>query len=62
VADHREEAPTPRGPVVFERLRAEAFRGFNSPVDIDLNASVVIVQGPNGMGKRVSSTRCSGCS
>jgi len=51
VADHREEVPTPRGPVVFERLRAEAFRGFNSPVDIDLNASVVIVQGPNGMGK-----------
>jgi len=52
VADHLEEAPTPAGPVVvFERLRAEAFRGFAAPVDIDLNASVVIIYGPNGMGK-----------
>jgi len=51
VVDHEEEAPAPGNLVVFERLRAEAFRGFNSPVDIDLSASVVIVYGPNGMGK-----------
>lgn len=45
-----DETETP-GPIVFERLRAEAFRGFNQPVVVDLNASVVIVHGPNGMGK-----------
>lgn len=39
------------GPVVFKRLRAEAFRGFAEPVDIDLRGSVVIVYGPNGLGK-----------
>ncbi|MEO9237364.1 MAG: AAA family ATPase [Jatrophihabitantaceae bacterium] len=36
---------------MFERLRAEAFRGFADSVDIDLNASVIIVHGPNGLGK-----------
>lgn len=39
------------GPVVFDRLYIEAFRGFNTPVEIDLSASVVIIHGPNGMGK-----------
>jgi DNA repair exonuclease SbcCD ATPase subunit len=38
-------------PVVFEHISVEAFRGFNERTDFDLNASVVIVHGPNGMGK-----------
>lgn len=38
-------------PVVFEYIAIEAFRGFNSRVEFDLDASVVIVSGPNGMGK-----------
>ena len=48
-----EERPyvQPSDNVVFRRLRAEAFRGFNSPVEFSLDASVVIVHGPNGLGK-----------
>lgn len=42
---------TRRQPVVFEHIAIEAFRGFNSQVDFDLDASVVVVHGPNGMGK-----------
>lgn len=38
-------------PVVFEHLSVEAFRGFNERTGFDLNASVVIVHGPNGTGK-----------
>ena len=38
-------------PVVFEHLAVEAFRGFNDRVEFDLGASIVIVHGPNGMGK-----------
>lgn len=38
-------------PVVFERLIVEAFRGFNRRAEIDLDASVVVLCGPNGMGK-----------
>lgn len=45
------DSASPDSPVVFERLRVAAFRGFAEPVDIDLNASVVIVHGPNGLGK-----------
>lgn len=39
------------GSVVFEHLWVQAFRGFAQPTEIDLNASVVIVHGPNGLGK-----------
>src|SRR4051812_28830259 len=39
------------GPVVFEKTTISAFRGFAEPVELDLNASVVIVHGPNGLGK-----------
>lgn len=38
-------------PVVFKRIRIEAFRGFAAATEIDLDASVVIVYGPNGLGK-----------
>jgi DNA repair exonuclease SbcCD ATPase subunit len=37
--------------IVFERLIVEAFRGFNTRMEIDLDASVVVLHGPNGMGK-----------
>ena len=37
--------------IVFERLVVEAFRGFNARMEIDLDASVVVLHGPNGMGK-----------
>src|SRR3954467_6402321 len=50
--------PTGRGgrstmsePVFFEWLEIEAFRGFAEPRRLDLNASVVILAGPNGTGK-----------
>jgi DNA repair exonuclease SbcCD ATPase subunit len=46
-----DNTPPPPAPVVFEHIRAEAFRGFADPVDLDLNASAVIVHGPNGLGK-----------
>lgn len=38
-------------PVVFERLIIDGFRGFNSRTEIEMAASVVLVQGPNGLGK-----------
>lgn len=47
-----------RGPLLsmfFEppirRMRVEAFRGFRDAQEFDLNASAVIVTGPNGTGK-----------
>ena len=43
--------PAPRQPVVFEHIAIEAFRGFNARVEFDLDASIVIVHGPNGTGK-----------
>jgi DNA repair exonuclease SbcCD ATPase subunit len=38
-------------PVVFERLVVDGFRGFNSRTEIEMAASVVLIQGPNGLGK-----------
>lgn len=48
------EAREPEGsiePVVFESITIEAFRGFNERQTLNLNSSVVIVKGPNGLGK-----------
>jgi DNA repair exonuclease SbcCD ATPase subunit len=38
-------------PVFFKRVTIEAFRGFRDSQGIDLDASVVILEGPNGTGK-----------
>lgn len=35
----------------IQRMRVEAFRGFRDAQEFDLNASAVIVTGPNGTGK-----------
>ncbi|HEY2044595.1 MAG TPA: AAA family ATPase [Jatrophihabitans sp.] len=48
MTDTNESRPSP---VVFKRIRIEAFRGFAAATEIDLDASVVIVYGPNGLGK-----------
>ncbi len=37
--------------VVFRRLSVEGFRGFNKRQDFDLAANVVVLRGPNGVGK-----------
>ena len=47
----RKDGRSSSGAAVFEHLTVEAFRGFNVPVHFDLDASVVLVQGPNGLGK-----------
>ncbi len=36
---------------VIKRLRIEAFRGFERPVDLDLAASAIVIWGANGRGK-----------
>lgn len=38
-------------PILVSRLRVENFRGFARAVELDLSASVVILRGPNGVGK-----------
>jgi DNA repair exonuclease SbcCD ATPase subunit len=38
-------------PISLRRLRIENFRGFALAVELDLSASVVILRGPNGVGK-----------
>ncbi len=38
-------------PIVFRRLAIESFRGFNDRQDFDLAANVVVLRGPNGLGK-----------
>ncbi len=38
-------------PIVFRRLALESFRGFNDRQDFDLAANVVVLRGPNGLGK-----------
>jgi chromosome segregation protein len=38
-------------PVFFEWIEIEGFRGFAKPQRLDLDASVVILAGPNGTGK-----------
>lgn len=48
-------------PIVFRRLALESFRGFNDRQDFDLAANVVVLRGPNGLGKTASSTPFSGC-
>lgn len=45
------EGPNTDQVVVFEDLSAEAFRGFNARAEFDLDASIVLAHGPNGMGK-----------
>src|SRR5258708_6661164 len=37
--------------IAFERLTIEGFRGFNEPTNLDLNASAIVLTGPNGSGK-----------
>lgn len=38
-------------PIFFRRLLIQAFRGFRDEQTIDLDASAVIIRGPNGTGK-----------
>ncbi len=38
-------------PVVFSRLSLQDFRGFQRRQEFDLSASVVLLRGPNGVGK-----------
>jgi DNA repair exonuclease SbcCD ATPase subunit len=38
-------------PIFFEWLEIERFRGFAEPQRIDLDASVIVLWGPNGTGK-----------
>jgi len=35
----------------ISRLRARGFRAFTAPIDVDLDADVVVLSGPNGQGK-----------